>query len=315
MHESVDKFLMFRNRLEKVNRHISKLAQRQGISCYRIYDHDMPEFPLLIEKYADKIYVAEYKRKHSLTETEADAWLLECRHIIAGILEVQLDDIFIRIRKRKENRLDQYQKIKEEKAEFIVEENNIKFIVNLTDYLDTGLFLDHRITRKMVMERSAAKKVLNLFCYTGSFSVYAIAGGASKVDSVDLSKTYLEWTERNVQLNYPSYAAHTAIHADVLQWLKEPVKETYDLIILDPPTFSNSKRMEDILDIQRDHVMLIEQCLRRLNDGGSIYFSTNFSKFKLEADKIEVVSIKDITKATTPFDFGGKLKRYCYLIS
>jgi 23S rRNA (cytosine1962-C5)-methyltransferase len=315
MHGSIDKFLMFRNRLEKVNRHISKLAQRQGISCYRIYDHDMPEFPLLIEKYADMVYVAEYKRKHGLTEQEAEIWMKECKNIIADILQVELDDIFFRIRKRKENRLDQYQKIMDEKDEFIVEENNLKFIVNLTDYLDTGLFLDHRITRKMVMERAAEKKVLNLFCYTGSFSVYAIAGGASKVDSVDLSKTYLQWTERNVQLNFPFYAAHTAIHADVLQLLKEPVKEKYDLIILDPPTFSNSKRMEEILDIQRDHVMLIEQCLERLNEGGSIYFSTNFSKFKLEAVKLKAASIKDITRATTPFDFEGKLKRFCYLIA
>jgi 23S rRNA (cytosine1962-C5)-methyltransferase len=214
---------MFKNRLEKVNRHISKLAQRQGISCYRIYDHDMPEFPLLIEKYGDKVYVAEYKRKHSMSEQEEIAWMNECKNIIADILDVDLDEIFVRIRKRKENRFDQYQKIDEEKVEFIVEENNLKFIVNLTDYLDTGLFLDHRITRKMIKERAAEKKILNLFCYTGSFSVYAIAGGALKVDSIDLSKTYLQWTERNVKLNFPAYTAHSTIHADVLQWLHEPV--------------------------------------------------------------------------------------------
>ncbi len=314
MHPSIDKFLMFQNRLEKVYRHLSRQAQRQNITCYRIYDHDMPEFPLLIEKYQDKVYVAEYKRKHGMIETEAEAWLLECKHIIADTLEVDEQDIFFRMRKRKESRFDQYKKLQEEKAEFIVEENGLKFIVNLSDYLDTGLFLDHRITRKMIMERASEKTVLNLFCYTGSFSVYAVAGGASKVDSVDLSKTYLEWTERNVKLNFPSYKAHKAIHADVLQFLQQPVQEKYDIIILDPPTFSNSKRMEDILDIQRDHVMLIEQCFKRLNKGGSIYFSTNFSKFKLEVNAINA-SMKDITKATTPFDFGGRLKRFCYLLS
>jgi 23S rRNA (cytosine1962-C5)-methyltransferase len=163
MRGSIDKFLMFRNRLEKVNRHISRSAQRQGISCYRIYDHDIPEFPLLIEKFADKVYVAEYKRKHYMTESEAETWLLECKNIIADILEVDKDDIYVKNRKRRKNRLDQYKKIDEERAEFIVEENNLKFIVNLSDYLDTGLFLDHRITRKMVMERAAEKKVLNLF--------------------------------------------------------------------------------------------------------------------------------------------------------
>jgi 23S rRNA (cytosine1962-C5)-methyltransferase len=165
------------------------------------------------------------------------------------------------------------------------------------------------------MERASEKTVLNLFCYTGSFSVYAVAGGASKVDFVDLSKTYLQWTERNVQLNFPSYAAHSIIHADVIKLIQQPVQEKYDIIILDPPTFSNSKRMEDILDIQRDHVMLINQCLERLDEGGHIFFSTNFSKFKLEEDKIEAESIKDITKSTTPFDFEKKLKRYCFLIN
>jgi 23S rRNA (cytosine1962-C5)-methyltransferase len=191
----------------------------------------------------------------------------------------------------------------------------LKFLVNLCDYLDTGLFLDHRTTRQMVREQSGGKRVLNLFCYTGSFSIYAIDGGATKVVSVDLSKTYLAWTERNRILNFPAYENHTIVHADVLQYLKELPAESFDLIVMDPPTFSNSKRMEEILDIQRDHVGLINDCLKALSKGGQLYFSTNYTKFKLEEQRLHSSSIKDITKATTPFDFTGKLKRQCFLLT
>jgi 23S rRNA (cytosine1962-C5)-methyltransferase len=172
-----------------------------------------------------------------------------------------------------------------------------------------------------VKEQSAGKKVLNLFAYTGSFSVYAAAGKATQVVTVDLSKTYLNWAEKNFLLNgfefagTPSGDGGTFIHADVLQYLKTIPADYFDLIVLDPPTFSNSKRMDDFLDIQRDHVGLINDCLAALKPGGVLYFSTNFTKFILETEKIKAASVKDITKATTPFDFEGKLFRWCYLIT
>jgi 23S rRNA (cytosine1962-C5)-methyltransferase len=202
-----------------------------------------------------------------------------------------------------------------EHNEFEVQESGLKFIVNLNDYLDTGLFLDHRITRQMVKEETKEKRVLNLFCYTGSFSIYAIAGGASEVLSVDLSKTYLSWGERNRILNFPEYTKHQIIHADVLQYLKNLPAESFDVVIMDPPTFSNSKRMENILDIQHDHVSLINDVLRVLTKPGKLYFSTNYSKFVLDKERITSSAVRDITKATTPFDFIGKLKRQCFLIS
>ena len=314
MQHSFDKFLSFKNRLEKVYRHLSKQARRQEVSCYRIYDHDLPEAPFIIEVYEGKLYVSEYKRRHQLTEEEHENWLDECLAVMTTVTGIPKENIFTRLRQRKEGRAGQYQKVAEEKNEAIATEAGLQFLVNLSDYLDTGLFLDHRITRQMVREQSNAKRVLNLFCYTGSFSIYAIAGGASQVVSVDLSKTYLSWAERNRVLNFPGYTNHQIVHADVLQYLKSLPAESFDLIVMDPPTFSNSKRMEDILDIQRDHVSLINDCMRVLSKEGKLYFSTNYTKFELRVSRIHSGSIKDISKATTPFDFTGKLRRQCFLI-
>lgn len=315
MQQAFGKYLMFRNRLEKVYKHLSKQAKRQGISCYRIYDHDLPEFPFIIEIYEDKLYVSEYKRKHSLSDEEHEEWLAQCSKVMSEVMEVDEEDIFIKMRKRKEGRQDQYQKVNEAKNEFIVLENGMKLIVNLSDYLDTGLFLDHRVTRQMLRELSNGKRVLNLFCYTGSFSVYAAAGKASKVVSVDLSKTYLNRAERNMQINFPDFKNHEIVHADVKQYLKTLAANSFDLIIMDPPTFSNSKRMEDFLDIQTDHVELINDCMKALSERGILFFSTNYTKFQIEKDKLHASEIKDITKQTTPFDFAGKLKRQCWRIT
>lgn len=191
----------------------------------------------------------------------------------------------------------------------------MKFKVNLSDYLDTGLFLDHRITRSMVRDEAKGKRVLNLFCYTASFSVYAAAGGAETVSSVDLSKTYLKWGEENMQLNeLYDEKKHQYIHADVKQYLDTLGSNSFDLVIMDPPTFSNSKRMKDFLDIQRDHVELLNKTLAALSSGGLIYFSTNYRRFILDKENINASLIEDITRTTTPFDFEGKLFRWCYKI-
>jgi 23S rRNA (cytosine1962-C5)-methyltransferase len=311
-----DKTGMFRNRLVKMYKHRSKLAKRQQVSCYRVYDHDLPEFPLCIELYEDKIYLAEYLRRHGMTDEEHEAWLAECLAVIAEVMDVPAERVYVRQRKRMSHREDQYEKIDTKQEFFTVLENGHKFLVNLTDYLDTGLFLDHRITRQMVKELCAGKRVLNLFCYTGSFSVYAAMGGAASVTSVDLSKTYLNWAEDNFVINHlKDKEKYPFIHADVLQYLKTIPPASFDIVILDPPTFSNSKRMKDFLDIQRDHVELINDTLVATSTNGTIFFSTNFSKFVMENELINASEIKDITKTTTPFDFEGKLKRWCYRIT
>ena len=314
MQDLAPKYLMFRNRLDKVYRHLKKLAKKQGITCYRIFDHDLSEFPLIIEIYEDKLHVSEYKRRHLMSEEEHEKWLNECVKIMIDVIQISEGNIFLKTRKRKEGRGNQYQKTGESKNELVVHENGLKFIVNLSDYLDTGLFLDHRITRQMVKEQSDGKRVLNLFSYTGSFSVYAAAGEASKVVSVDLSKTYLNWAQKNMNLNFPDLANHELVHADVKQYLKTVAEKSFDLIIMDPPTFSNSKRMEDFLDIQKDHVELINDCMNILSKEGKLFFSTNYTKFQMEKEKLQASEIKNITKQTTPFDFDGKLKRQCFVI-
>ena len=310
-----EKISMFQNRLTKVFRHLSKLAKRQNISCYRIYDYDLPEFPFCIEMYDDKLYLAEYKKNYELGDNAHELWLQECLSVITNVTEISAEKIYIRERKRKAGRLDQYEKLDDEKEFFTVEESGLKFKINLTDYLDTGLFLDHRITRSIIKEEAKNKNVLNLFCYTGSFSVYAAAGEASSITSVDLSKTYLQWAEENMQLNnFFDEKKHHFVQADVKQYLDELPKNSFDLVIMDPPTFSNSKRMKDFLDIQRDHVELINKTLDSMKAGATLYFSTNFSKFVLSKEQIKSSQIKDITKATTPFDFQRKLFRYCFKI-
>jgi 23S rRNA (cytosine1962-C5)-methyltransferase len=308
------KLTMFANRLTKVYKHRSKLAQKQGISCYRLYDLDMPEFPFCVDFYGHHLYIAEYKRNHVLTPEEHSQWRRNALYTMSETLNVDPTNIHLKERKIIETRTEQYEKIEKEKIEITVEENENKFIVNLSEYLDTGLFLDHRLTRKIVQEMSTNKCVLNLFAYTGSFSVYAAKGGASEVTTIDLSNTYIDWAKRNFELNGFNHADHKFIVGDVLGLLPTLPNAGYDIIICDPPTFSNSKKMKSILDIQRDHVHIINTCIEKLTATGTLFFSTNFSKFKIQTEAIKGI-VKDITKLTTPFDFEKKLDRYCYKIT
>jgi 23S rRNA (cytosine1962-C5)-methyltransferase len=299
----------------KVFRHLKRQAKRMGVSCFRVYDHDMPEFPFCIEFYGTKLYVAEYKRRHGMTDEAHDEWMQESLNVINEVLQVSHENIFLKLRQRKAGRLGQYQKLGAQQHEFVVEEDGLKFMVNLSDYLDTGLFLDHRITRQMVRNEAANKKLLNLFCYTGSFSVNATAGGATEVISVDLSNTYLNWAEKNMKLNgFDDREKYKFIQADVKEYLKKLPTNYFDLVIMDPPTFSNSKRMQEFLDIQHDHAELINDCLVSLKTGAVLYFSTNYRKFMLDEAGINATVIGDITKATTPFDFEGRLFRHCFKI-
>lgn len=307
------KLQMFQNRLSKVYKHRSKQAKRMGISCYRLYDKDLPEFPVSIDVYGDKVCLSEYRAKHHLTEEEHQDWLEGTVDVIAQVLNISGEDIFTKERRRKTNRLAQYQKTGEEKVFFEVEEHELKFLVNLSDYLDTGLFLDHRTTRKMLMSEAKGKKVLNLFAYTGSFSVHAAAGGADEVVTVDLSNTYIDWAKKNFEANFlVDHKKYKFETADVKQYLHTLTPNSFDLVIMDPPTFSNSKKMNGILDIQQDHAELINQTLRIMKPDGILYFSTNARRFELQETLIQASVINDITKATTPFDFEGKLQRWCW---
>ncbi len=308
-----EKLQMFQNRLAKVYKHRSRQAKRMQISCYRLYDKDLPEFPVSIDIYGEKVCLSEYRAKHHLTEEEHMDWLNGTAAVIAGVLQIDDEHIYTKERRRKTDRLSQYQRINEEKEFFEVEENGLKFLVNLSDYLDTGLFLDHRITRKMIMDEVKGKKVLNLFAYTGSFSVYAAAGEAEEVVTVDLSNTYIDWAKKNFEANFLiDHRKYKFEGADVKQYLQTLTPNTFDLVIMDPPTFSNSKKMKDFLDIQRDHAELINQTLRAMKPGGILYFSNNATRFELNKESIQASVINDITKATTPFDFEGKLRRWCW---
>jgi 23S rRNA (cytosine1962-C5)-methyltransferase len=308
------KLQMLENRLVKVFKHLRKTARRQNITCYRVYDDDIPEFPFSVDLYEDHVYVAEYQRAHGMEEDVHEAWVDSCLEIMSKVLEVPPGKIFVKQRQRKASRQDQYEKLSFESHEMVAHEAGLSFKVNLSDYLDTGLFLDHRITRGMVRAECAGRKVLNLFCYTGSFSVYAAAGEASQVVSVDLSKTYLAWAEENMKLNGFDTGKYQFVHADVLQYLDTLPADEFDLVILDPPTFSNSKRMKEFLDIQRDHVSILNKVLHATKPGGTVYFSNNYRRFVLDAEQVNASAIKDITAQTMPFDFQQKLIRKCYRI-
>ena len=306
--------LEFENRLQKVDRHISKWARRQGITCYRIYDNDLTNFPLVIDRYEQAVHVAEYQRQHSLDEFQHQAWLEACLDTIAKILEIPRFLVFFKERKRQKGQ-QQYEKVDTEKQQRLVQENGLNFLVNLSDYLDTGLFLDHRDTRQMVREQAEGQHFLNLFAYTGSFTVYAAAGGALTTTTVDLSNTYLDWAKANLSVN--NFAdqigkKHYLIKADVKQYLDTLRPGQFDLVVMDPPTFSNSKMMREELDTQRDHVDLLNQVIFATRPGGTIYFSTNYRSFKLDEANIKGVEIEDISQRTIPQDFRNKKIHRCF---
>jgi 23S rRNA (cytosine1962-C5)-methyltransferase len=310
MHQ--DKYTMFSNRLAKVYAHRRKKAKAQGVSCYRLYDLDLPEFPFAIDLYEDHLHAAEYQRNHALTEAEHSAWLEQSKVCIAQVLNIPPANIFIKQRSVITDRKEQYSKLDAATVTRVVHENGLKFQINLSDYLDTGLFLDHRPTRAMARDISAGKTVLNLFAYTGAFSVYAVHGKAAKVWTVDMSNTYIDWAMANFALNGFDTRAHEFVTADVMAWLPAVPANSMELIICDPPTFSNSKKMSGVFDVQRDHPALLNQCLRILQPGGQIIFSTNNRKFRLFDHHINTTAIQDITRQTTGFDFEGALERQCY---
>jgi len=303
--------LMFSNRLAKNLKRLRGWARRQEVSCYRLYDADMPEYAFAIDQYRtlepaqDWLYVQEYAAP---AEIEREAVQRRRGEVLASLPEttgVPPERIRVRTRRRTP-RGEQYGKVDERETFHVVAEAGLKFRVNFDDYLDTGLFLDHRMTRARLREAAAAGSFLNLFAYTGTATVYAAAGGARGSVSVDLSRTYLEWAHENLALNGCAGPSHALIQADCREWLVEAARGTqrFDLIFLDPPTFSNSKRMEGVLDIARDHPALIDACTRLLAPGGLLVFSTNAQRFKLAEELTERYAIRDVSRATLPEDFA-----------
>jgi 23S rRNA (cytosine1962-C5)-methyltransferase len=275
----------------------------------------MPEHPIIIDVYGKHIVVYEYESKHNLSEDAYDEWFNNIVLIIKEVIGVIDENLHLKMRRRKRNREDQYQKLKDTKMYETVSENGHQFLVNFNDFLDTGLFLDHRITRTLVQGESKGKKVLNLFCYTGSFSIYAAKGGASEVYSIDMSNTYIDWGKQNDALNYCSETTKMQwIKADVLQEIKNLPENYFDLVILDPPTFSNSKSMYDYWDVQEHHAALLIQLYKLVTNDGVIYFSNNYRGFLIDVAVEKYYSIKNITNQTTDFDFEGKLDRPCFYL-
>lgn len=305
---------MLVNRVRKNARHLRKWARREHITCYRLYDRDIPEVPLAIDWYDGRLHVAEYKRLvHGEEVVGPEGWIEQMAVALADALEVAPDGVFVKARQRQRGAA-QYERLGATGERFEVTEGGHRFLVNLTDYLDTGLFLDHRLTRARVASEAGGRRFLNLFCYTGSFTVYAAAAGATSSLSVDLSNTYLDWAADNLELNRCDLVAHRLLRADVLELLESPPRDTgrFDLAVLDPPTFSNSKGMRGVLDLQRDHVWLIERTLALLHPGGVLYFSTNRRKFELDTAAFAGVTIEDLSAATIPPDFRNQRVHRCY---
>ena len=286
-------------------KHFGRWAKRQEIACYRLYDADLHEYNLAIDVYEGEkrwVHVQEYEAPDTVEERTAQKRLQQALTVIPLVLEIPPEQIFFKVRRRQKGRT-QYEKLATTGEFHEVREGPCRLLVNFTDYLDTGLFLDHRLTRTLLGELAKDKRFLNLFGYTGSATAHAALGGARSTTTVDMSWTYLDWARRNLELNGVQGPKHELIQADVLKWLKEPQSQEYDLIFLDPPTFSRSKRMDDTLDVQRDHVGLIRDTLALLAPGGVLIFSTNLRKFKLDREALAGLKIDDITRRTMPPDF------------
>ena len=297
----------FRRRLAKRYKHLAKWARRQGIEAFRIYDRDIPEIPLAIDWYAGWLHASEYDRPHERTDIEHDVWLDRMIEAAADELGVPPNQTFLKVRRRQRGG-GQYQKLDARKTLLTVKEGGLEFEVNLSDYLDTGLFLDHRQTRALVRDEAAGKRFLNLFCYTGSFSVYAAAGGAVETTSVDLSNTYLDWTRTNLSRNaFKDAGRHRTVRDEARGFLEHRGRRgepPFDLVVVDPPTFSRSARSETPWDVERDHAELLELVARNLVPGGVVYFSTNFRRFHLDVERLAALyEIREITNRTIPEDF------------
>lgn len=328
---------MFGNRLRKNLKKLGKWAKQNQVNCYRLYDADLPEYAVAVDVYQGEAYrsqltplayipvgdktwvnVQEYESPKTIDPAKANQRLAGAMAEIPKVLQIPADQVFLKIR-RKQKSTDQYEKLGDRGHFHVVEEGGCKFWVNFEDYLDTGLFLDHRPIRSMIQQQARGKRFLNLFAYTGSATVHAAVGGAVSSVTVDMSNTYLDWAKRNFDLN-GIRGDHKLVRANCVQWLAEQAalkqKPQFDLIFLDPPTFSNSKKMDEAFDVQNDHVQLLKNAAALLAPGGVLYFSTNFRRFKMDKEALQDLNIDDISPTTIPEDFARDPKiHYCWRIT
>ncbi|QSX35710.1 bifunctional 23S rRNA (guanine(2069)-N(7))-methyltransferase RlmK/23S rRNA (guanine(2445)-N(2))-methyltransferase RlmL [Shewanella sedimentimangrovi] len=306
----------FANRIKKNAKQLDKWAKREGIDSYRLYDADIPEYNVAVDRYLDHLVVQEYAAPAAIPEAVSKRRVTDVLLALPRALGVDPENIILKTRERQKG-TSQYQKLDMEKLELVTTEYGCRFKLNLSDYLDTGLFLDHRLTRKLVGEKAKDRDVLNLFAYTGSASVHAAKGGAKSVTTVDMSNTYLNWAKDNFMLNGLVGRQYQFIQADCLQWLAE-CEQKFDLIFIDPPTFSNSKRMEDSFDVQRDHVKLLSALKKLLNPGGEILFSNNKRKFKMDMDAMAAAGLQvvNIDDKVLPMDYQRNPQIHnCWLVT
>jgi len=296
----------FGNRLKKNLKKYLRWAEREDISCFRIYDRDLPEFNISVDLYGKWIHIQEYAPPKSIDRELAQTRFTFAVRQVKEILGVRSNRVFLKTR-RKQKGKQQYQKKNSRKKLYVVEEGNCFFLVNFTDYLDTGLFLDHRPLRQRIYQQAKGKRFLNLFSYTGSATVQAAVAGAASTTTVDLSSTYTRWAKMNLALNGLGEEKHMVVQGDCLAWLQQ-CRSTFDMIFVDPPTFSNTKKEKRVFDIQKDHFKLIKLAMSRLDSMGVLFFSTNFKKFILETQLKELYNINDISRVTIPYDFSRNRK-------
>jgi 23S rRNA (guanine2445-N2)-methyltransferase / 23S rRNA (guanine2069-N7)-methyltransferase len=302
----------FANRLRNRARHFRRWPTKRGITCFRLYERDVPDVPLVVDRYEHALHIAEFERPHDRSPAQHADWLDLMARTAAKVLEVPRDLVFVKHRDRQRG-AEQYARVDDRQARLVVNEGGLKFIVNLSDYVDTGLFLDHRITRQLVREAAAGKRVLNLFAYTGSFSVYAAAGGALSTTTVDKSATYVDWARENLQLNGFAGAEHNVVRSDIRAFFDRlSARDMWDLAVVDPPTFSNTKGVENDWDVQRDHAGLLERLATHVAPAGVVFFSTNSRRFKLEEAALGSYTIRDITRQTIPEDFRNERIHKCW---
>ncbi|PLR41357.1 bifunctional 23S rRNA (guanine(2069)-N(7))-methyltransferase RlmK/23S rRNA (guanine(2445)-N(2))-methyltransferase RlmL [Chimaeribacter californicus] len=306
----------FANRLRKNLRKLEKWAKQQGIECYRLYDADLPEYNVAVDRYGSKVVVQEYAPPKTIDAQKARQRLFDVINATLSVLDLPSNQLVLKTRERQKGK-NQYEKLAQKGEFLLVQEFDAKLWVNLTDYLDTGLFLDHRIARRMLGEMSKGKDFLNLFAYTGTASVHAGLGGARSTTTVDMSRTYLEWAEKNLRVNGLTGRQHRLIQADCLSWLSE-ANEQFDVIFIDPPTFSNSKRMADSFDVQRDHLALMKHLTRLLRRNGTIMFSNNKRGFQMDMAGLAELGLvaKEITAQTQSQDFARNRQIHnCWLLT
>lgn len=304
--------LMFENRLRKLKKEREKWSKKQGIQCYRIYSEDIPQVPVILDSYPSGLVLYDKSSLRFQNEAEQEERFLKIKSIVSSIYPEK--EVFLKKRKKQKGK-DQYTPVSRDEKTVWVKESGLSFKINLSDYLDTGLFLDHRLTREWIQKKCNGKSFLNLFCYTGAFTVFAASGGASYTTSVDMSKTYLDWAKENLIKNGYSERTNSFILADVLFWLEEesknPNRKRYDIIFIDPPTFSNSKKMREEWDVQTKHSNILLLLLTKfLTETGELWFSTNFRQFKMEVPDAEWEArdyiCEDLSESSIPEDFRDK---------